>query len=290
MSKETKEVKKSKLRKTLEWIFLSIFGVFFVVIFGFQIVGNITKKDNFGVPNVLGTQIMMVLTDSMEPDYKVDDMIIVQKISPEKIYNLVASNSTTKEGTIKFQDTAQNLKWIEQECLVIDTDSLKIDLSFYYSTSQLKMTMTHRLVGIRLNEDIKEGSGRYDFFVQGINKESKNYSGDQGQAFDERVLLGKVQFGSTFLGIVYKGVTSVWGLLILILLPSGYLIITSILDIVKGLKEDDEDTKQKVESTDGLQLSNEDKERLKSELLEELLNKTNDKENKKWELEGLRLL
>ena len=88
----------------------------------------------------------------------------------------------------------------------------------------------------------------------------------------------------------YKGVTSVWGLLILILLPSGYLIITSILDIVKGLKEDDEDTKQKVESTDGLQLSNEDKERLKSELLEELLNKTNDKENKKWELEGLRLL
>lgn len=281
MSKETKEVKKSKLRKTLEWIFLSIFGVFFVVIFGFQIVGNITKKDNFGVPNVLGTQIMMVLTDSMEPDYKVDEMIIVQKISPEKIYNLVASNSTTKEGTIKFQDTAQNLKWIEQECLVIDTDSLKIDLSFYYSTSQLKMTMTHRLVGIRLNEDIKEGSGRYDFFVQGINKESKNYSGDQGQAFDERVLLGKVQFGSTFLGIVYKGVTSVWGLLILILLPSGYLIITSILDIVKGLKEDDEDTKQKVESTDGLQLSNEDKERLKSELLEELLNKTNDKENKK---------
>ncbi len=290
MSKETKKVKKSKLRKTLEWIFLSIFGVFFVVIFGFQIVGNITKKDNFGVPNVLGTQIMMVLTDSMEPDYKVDDMIIVQKISPEKIYNLVASNHTTKEGTIKFQDTAQNLKWIEQECLVIDTDSLKIDLSFYYSTSQLKMTMTHRLVGIRLNEDIKEGSGRYDFFVQGINKESKNYSGDQGQAFDERVLLGKVQFGSTFLGIVYKGVTSVWGLLILILLPSGYLIITSILDIVKGLKEDDEDTKQKVESTDGLQLSNEDKERLKSELLEELLNKTNDKENKKWELEGLRLL
>lgn len=281
MSKETKKVKKSKLRKTLEWIFLSIFGVFFVVIFGFQIVGNITKKDNFGVPNVLGTQIMMVLTDSMEPDYKVDDMIIVQKISPEKIYNLVASNPTTKEETIKFQDTAQNLKWIEQECLVIDTDSLKIDLSFYYSTSQLKMTMTHRLVGIRLNEDIKEGSGRYDFFVQGINKESKNYSGDQGQAFDERVLLGKVQFGSTFLGIVYKGVTSVWGLLILILLPSGYLIITSILDIVKGLKEDDEDTKQKVESTDGLQLSNEDKERLKSELLEELLNKTNDKENKK---------
>ena len=281
MSKETKKVKKSKLRRTLEWIFLSIFGVFFVVIFGFQIVGNITKKDIFGVPNVLGTQIMMVLTDSMEPDYKVDDMIIVQEISPEKIYNLVASNPKTKEGTIKFQDTAQNLKWIEQECLVIDTDSLKIDLSFYYSTSQLKMTMTHRLVGIRLNEDIKEGSGRYDFFVQGINKESKNYSGDQGQAFDERVLLGKVQFGSTFLGIVYKGVTSVWGLLILILLPSGYLIITSILDIVKGLKEDDEVTKQKVESTDGLQLSNEDKERLKSELLEELLNKTNDKENKK---------
>ena len=67
-------------------------------------------------------------------------------------------------------------------------------------------------------------------------------------------------------------------------------LMSDIIDEVKGLKEDDEVTKQKVESTDGLQLSNEDKERLKSELLEELLNKTNDKENKKWELEGLRLL
>lgn len=277
---EKKKVKKSKLRRILEGIFFSVFGIIFVAILGFQIVGNITKKDNYGVPNVLGTQIMVVLTDSMEPDYKVDDMIIVKKTDPEKIYELVKSDSNTKEGKVKFQDTAQNLKWIEEDCLVIDTSSLKIDLSFYYSTSELKMTMTHRLIGIRLNEDVKEGNGRYDFFVQGINSESKNYSGTQGQVFDERVLLGRVSFDSTFLGVIYKGVTSIWGLFILILLPSGYLIITSILDIVKGLKEDDEEDNDKKDGTSTL--SKEDRERLKSEMLEELLNKANsNKENKK---------
>lgn len=277
---EKKKVKKSKLRRILEGIFFSVFGIIFVAILGFQIVGNITKKDNYGVPNVLGTQIMVVLTDSMEPDYKVDDMIIVKKTDPEKIYELVKSDSNTKEGKVKFQDTAQNLKWIEEDCLVIDTSFLKIDLSFYYSTSELKMTMTHRLIGIRLNEDVKEGNGRYDFFVQGINSESKNYSGTQGQVFDERVLLGRVSFGSTFLGVIYKGVTSIWGLFILILLPSGYLIITSILDIVKGLKEDDEEDNDKKDGTSTL--SKEDRERLKSEMLEELLNKANsNKENKK---------
>lgn len=163
---EKKKVKKSKLRRILEGIFFSVFGIIFVAILGFQIVGNITKKDNYGVPNVLGTQIMVVLTDSMEPDYKVDDMIIVKKTDPEKIYELVKSDSNTKEGKVKFQDTAQNLKWIEEDCLVIDTSSLKIDLSFYYSTSELKMTMTHRLIGIRLNEDVKEGNGRYDFLFK----------------------------------------------------------------------------------------------------------------------------
>ena len=81
---EKKKVKKSKLRRILEGIFFSVFGIIFVAILGFQIVGNITKKDNYGVPNVLGTQIMVVLTDSMEPDYKVDDMIIVKKTDPEK--------------------------------------------------------------------------------------------------------------------------------------------------------------------------------------------------------------
>lgn len=30
---------------------------------------------------------MVVLTDSMEPDYKVDDMIIVKKTDPEKYMN-----------------------------------------------------------------------------------------------------------------------------------------------------------------------------------------------------------
>ena len=98
---------------------------------------------------------------------------------------------------------------------------------------------------------------------------------DQYQAFTEKELLGRVKVNSPFLGGVFGFVSSIWGLLILLLIPSFYLIITSVIDIFKAYKEPEEVSEgPKEEKTNGeVELSEEDKKRLKEELLKEMINK-----------------
>ena len=77
-----------------------------------------------------------------------------------------------------------------------------------------------------------------------------------------------------FLGGVFGFVSSIWGLLILLLIPSFYLIITSVIDIFKAYKEPEEKDVIVVKENSGeVQLSEEDKKRLKEELLKEMLEK-----------------
>ena len=91
-------------------------------------------------------------------------------------------------------------------------------------------------------------------------------------------MIGEVKGVSPFLTFIYKIFTSVWGLLILILIPALYLIITSVIDMVSALNDKEEKTPPQLISQDVkgdvlTSLSDEDKERLKKELLEELLEK-----------------
>ena len=84
---------------------------------------------------------------------------------------------------------------------------------------------------------------------------------------------------SKVLGGLFKFITSPWGLLAFLLVPALYLVITSVLDIFKALKEPEEETpteasQEKPSGSASLEgLSNEDKERLKREMLEQMLNK-----------------
>lgn len=64
-----------------------------------------------------------------------------------------------------------------------------------------------------------------------------------------------------------------WGLIILLLIPAGYLIVTSSIDIFKAVKEEEEKEANAapVEGERLSQLSEKDKQRLKDELLDEML-------------------
>ncbi|MBQ2204289.1 MAG: hypothetical protein II411_00165, partial [Lachnospiraceae bacterium] len=84
--KVVKEKKpKSKLRKTLEWVFTGLFAALLVFFAGVNIYGQISAKDNFNVPSYFGYSILVVQTDSMEPEYKVNSTVIVQKVDFSEI-------------------------------------------------------------------------------------------------------------------------------------------------------------------------------------------------------------
>ena len=122
---------------------------------------------------------------------------------------------------------------------------------------------------------------KYDFTqdvvaVVGINKNSTQCNGDctyQTQTFNENEVLGKVVGHSIVIGAVFNFMTTPWGLLILLLIPAIYLIITSVIDIVKAAKDDDETPALEGGGNNGAldKLSKEDIERLKQDMLNEMI-------------------
>ena len=269
MAKEKKEKKpKSKARKIIEWVLTGIFFVLFAVAGIAQIDGLVNKNKHYGQQIRFGYSTFVVKTESMEPKYMVDSAIITYLDDVDKIYDLYKKG---EDVDVTFYDAyTANTEYtqpIDHPELTMRTRPAEYPI------------ITHRVREIHVNPSVAKGEGKYTFIVSGINtgfaaatdKDGNIY---QYQAFTEKELLGRVVVGSAFLGGVFGFVSSVWGLLILLLIPSFYLIITSVIDIFKAYKEPDEElaTANGAPASNG-ELSEEDKKRLKEELLQEMMNK-----------------
>jgi hypothetical protein len=173
----------------------------------------------------------------------------------------------------------------------VDASELKVgdDVTFMWNVQGQTIPMTHRLTEI-IEPETPEG--KYKFVAHGINTASRQCAGDvhgtatadctyQTQEFDETKLLGKVVGYSIVVGTIFNFMTTPWGLLVLLLIPALYLIITSVIDIVKAAKTDDEvvteggptgERDNPENKDDNLShLSEEDRKRLKEELLNEMM-------------------
>ncbi len=231
---------KSKTRKIIEWSVTGFFLVLIGIVAGFKIY-QVTSGDHA----IFGTQYPVVLTDSMEDVYMVDDVLIVEKVDPSEV---------------KVED----------------------DVSFYYDINQdgqVEM-VTHRLSYVAYIEDASLNDGyHYNFAAHGINKVSDQCGGGdctyQIQEFHEDVLIGKVTGKSQFLRVTNQVFASPITLIVLIVIPALYVIITSVIDLFKTLEENDIDEAKAAqgghESLENLDAS--DIERLKKEMLDEMLKK-----------------
>lgn len=270
MKEEKAKKPKSKTRKIIEWVLTGIFLAIFAVVGLAQIDGLVNKKSHYNQQIRFGYGTFVVQTDSMEPEYKVKTAIITYLEDADKIYK---SYQAGKDIDVTFFDiyTAET-----EYTKPLDHPELT------HRTSPTQYPMTHRVQEIHVNENLKKGEGKYTFITAGINTRSTSMFDDgtehvidQYQAFTEKELLGRVKVNSPFLGGVFGFVSSIWGLLILLLIPSFYLIITSVIDIFKAYKEPEEIPEgPKEEKVNGeVELSEEDKKRLKEELLKEMINK-----------------
>lgn len=275
MSEEKKEKRvkrpKSKARKIIEWVLTGIFFAFFAVVLIGQIDGMVHKNDHYGQQIRLGFAAFVVQTDSMEPEIMQNSAIVTYLDSPERIVERFNRGETVDVTFIDgYNKDDENTKpWYNPELTIrtsVDT----------------RVPITHRL---REVHDL--GDGHYVFIAAGINTNSKNKTGTDGagninqyQAFSEKELLGRVVANSAFLGGVFNFIGSPFGLLALLLIPAFYLVITSVLDIFKAYKDPDEEVaavgangEQVSGATGQKELSEEDKKRLKEELLKEMMNK-----------------
>ena len=349
---KTEKKSKSKVRKILEWIFTIIVSTLFIIVLIGQIQGMVTRNDNYGQSLPYGYGNFIVLTDSMEPFYKVDSAIITHKDNVEEIYSLYLEQA--KYNAVLDKDDGENLdqKLLdkmdeikvylrklslatfndevldkkEKEVKAMEDENTKTELlsaltslrtarGEYYSleekyqhiditfmdaysssypraneipqlndasgtpkyndrTSPSNMVMTHRLRYIAKDENSSDNDVKYLFYVSGTNLSTHYAQAGQYQVFSEKELLGVVKINSPVLGGFFSFVSSIWGLLVLILIPALYLIITSGIDMIRGLKEQENEEElllanAKPNSLEGISLD--DQERLKAEMLEEIL-------------------
>ena len=262
---EEKKVKKPKslTRKIIEWIFTGIFAALFLVIGIAQIDGMVHKKDHYGQSIRFGFGTFVVQTASMEPKYKVESAIVTYLEKPEQIFKRY-ENGETIDVTFFDAYEASNQYTVPSQAHPELTDR----------TSATGLPMTHRVQEMKKGDD-----GHYYFITAGINTGVSSALDSEGrikqyQVFTEKELLGRVVIGSAFLGGVFNFVSSPWGLLVLLLIPAFYLVITSVIDIFKAYKEPEEETEGAPKVDKGsIDLSEADKKRLKEELLEEMLKK-----------------
>lgn len=281
MSEEkSKRVKKPKstARKIVEWVLTGLFLVLFAVLGFAQIDGMMHKKDHYNQLVRFGFSNYVVATDSMEPKYKVKSANIAYLEDADKIYQRFLKGDEI-DATFWDVYTVNN-----QYTVPLNHPELKTRTP--PASPGFNAPMTHQIKEIHVNPNLKKGDGRYTFITAGINTKSE-YMGwkegnpeitiDQYQVFTEKELLGVVIINSNFLGAVFGFVASPFGLLALLLIPALYLIITSVIDIFKAYKEPEEATEggpKEISHQQGtIELSEEDKKRLKEELLEEMLKK-----------------
>ena len=283
MSEEEKvkapKKQKSKARKITEWVLTGLFLVLFAIVGIAQIDGMAHKNEHFGQTLKFGIGTFVVKTESMEPKYKKGDALVTQLQSFDKIYKDYQAGKTV-DVTFWYDSNAYN-EVVSSEYAVPTENEQLTEL---ISPASFPI-ITHRVMEIHVNESKKAGEGRYYFITAGINDsvasavDPNTGKVKQYQAFTEKYLLGRVVIGSAFLGGVFSFISSIWGLLILLLIPAFYLIITSVIDIFKAYKEPEEATGGATEGTTGssekgnIDLSEADKKRLKEELLQEMLEK-----------------
>lgn len=263
---KSKKPKKSKLRKILDAIVTTVSVIFIGLALVFVVGGKI------GNGYVFGYQFPLVLTDSMVPDYPVNIGLIVKKVQPKEI---------------KVGDDVM-FKW------TISTGGV-----------QMRTNMTHRIYKIEYNPEMKVGI-QYTFYAHGINTHSEfcKVIGENGeyvygdctdtnnpnnvQKFNETSVVGKVVAKSYFIGGLFSFVQHPAGLITLILVPAGYIMITSVIDVFKKLPDEDEETANAGSGSSTTNnklpepkpgedplagLSEEEIERLKKQLYKELLGK-----------------
>lgn len=283
MSEEKKKVKKpkSKARKIIEWVLTGVFLAIFAVLGIAQIDGMAHKKDHFDQTLKFGFGTFVVQTKSMSPVYKEGDALVTKYGAFDDMFKDYNAGKTI-DVTFYYNYNAYD----EASTNIYSQPQKNPQLTERIKPAEFPI-ITHRVMEMHLiDPNKKAGEGKYMIIAAGINDSVASATDGEGrvkqyQAFTENYVLGRVVIGSAVLGGMFSFVSSIWGLLILLLIPAFYLVITSVIDIFKAYKEPEEEgasssapsNSSSGENKGTIELSEEDKKRLKEELLEEMLNK-----------------
>lgn len=266
-SKQIEEQAPKKKKSLLGRLFTIIVGSIVGLLLIMQITGAISAQSNYGVQRFGDYQILVVITDSMEPSIKVGEGVFVKRTPLNEIK--ASTTIEAKDGDV---------------------------LTFYRAYDNV--IVTHRVIEILPQED-----GSYDFKTLGDNLHAQtcpvggcnpetNYDYVEGQ-----YVLGKVVGQSYAFGQFFKAASNPIAIAAVAVIPLLYVFISSVVDVIRvskmkeeafsGEQIDELDEFEALKQQEKLRLMIElEKERLRQEKAKEAIPEAkkegadNEKENK----------
>lgn len=207
IEKKEPKMKKSRIGR----IFTIVIGVFVGLLLIMQISGSISAQSNYGVQRFGDYQVLVVITDSMEPSIKVGEGVFVKRTPLNEIK--ASTTIEAKDGDI---------------------------LTFFRPTDGV--IVTHRVV-----EVLPQSDGSFDFETLGDNLNAKTCPAggcnpDIHRDYVEgKYVLGKVVGQSYAFGQVFKVTSNPIAIAVVAVVPLLYVFISSVIDVVKHSKMKDEE-------------------------------------------------
>ncbi|MCI2069080.1 MAG: hypothetical protein LKJ88_05840 [Bacilli bacterium] len=281
-----KETNKKKgawkiIEKILDWVV----GIFVVFIAAIEIISLATSRSNYGVPSFFGLQISVVATDSMAYDasgkevYPVGDGLIIKKPS---FSSLAIGDDITFYGY--YNDIGGTVTVHRIIAKETDASSSKTYFVCQGTNSYKHSTILNQV------QKVYETESDSTYFTSYKNKTGNDkYGLDNKEVTAYGVYMGKVASSSKALGGFYTAMKQPWAVILMIFIPCLIIAGTSIADIIKLKKTPDEElekeygdqSKKKDNPDDPLAgLSEEEKKKLKQEMVEKMLKDQQEKGGK----------
>jgi hypothetical protein len=185
----------------------------------------VSKKDVDGTANVFGYQLRFVKTASMEKCDLTYDEIKNYKIKDIPVNSLLFIETVP-------EDDAKALEWYSE----IEVGDV---LTFKYVYDHKQETITHRVTEITEQYNADNVLIGYNIVLMGDNRDSDD--GAQAQyiyTYEENALnyvVGKVVSQNRFRGILAAALKTPLGLILVVMVPCSFIIITEVVRVVNLL-------------------------------------------------------
>ena len=177
-----KLINKNSIKKVISWIMYILILIILCIV--------ITQKISNNNQAFFGFRIFRVVTGSMYPEYKVNDILLIKE---KKISEIEIGDNIAYKGTINK-----------------DSNSV----------------ITHKVIGIKPNDE-----GKIDIYTKGIANKVEDPIVKEEQIYG--VAIKKIYT----LSIINKIITSIYGFILLIVIPLVIQICLTIKQITKITKE-----------------------------------------------------
>ena len=257
-NEKTVKIKNEKFYKTIRILGNILFIPFIFIILVSSILMYSAKMRN-EVPSLFGYSAVKILTGSMEPEFKVDDIVIVKQVNARSLSvgNVIAFYDYMEDG-VDEQDLEDN---VLKDYVSQNDENKQTSLASFFgagatnenqklAAQAYSKVIFHRIVNISTPTNPDDPNYGKLFFQ---TKGDKNTNADDHWIMEDYVV-GVYINNNSFIGVLFNFCISPVGTILLIVVPSVLLLVILTINLIGEYKKYKQEKENLLLETEELQL------------------------------------